>query len=446
MEALCGLFETFTCVGDVLSRSESKDQELRSLSNTVESISASVRDFIADMSLEERQYVFQSNKVWSDLLEQLKRCDKVIRRNLEANSQSDLSRLEDDLRAGTTVSSFRRRLSNVTTAVRASARETGEALSGRMGRLGTTVFRLPEDELTIIRESSKELSRLVPILQLAILAHGARGVKRAHSGSNGRVTIEPLGSRPRFEALAGDAAGGPGPRPPPADDLVLKLVSDYPAAAGVELPVLRTDELRSSSTAASSTSVETVGSASETGTGSATNRKVFGRQELRDKVPRQLSMRYEPGQPAQPFSRFVSRDLFLVEVLPEVMPPESDPIADQDTMEMPTLVMNGISSTPDSQAAATLVMGGISQSPPRVEAARRAIAMATGMARAGLHLQIAGETKWCWKDKDIPIEMYIGDRIALLLESPPGSYTPGPQRDLEAEEARCLLGVEFHRG
>mmetsp|Transcript_64545 Transcript_64545/g.114785 ORF Transcript_64545/g.114785 Transcript_64545/m.114785 type:complete len:447 (-) Transcript_64545:41-1381(-) len=440
MEALCGLFETVSCLGDLLSRSDSKDQELCSLSNTVESISASVRAFVADMTLEERQDVFQSNKVWSDLLEQLKKCDKVIRRNLEASSQADLNRLEDELSAGTALTSFRRRLSNVTTAGRAAGRETLEALSGRMGRLGS-MFRLPEDELTIIRESSKELSRLVPILQLAILAHGPRGTKRAHPGSNGRQAIQP--SRPRFEALAGDAAGGPGP--PPTDDLVLQLVSDYPAARGVELPVLRTDELRSSSTAASSTSVETVGSASENGTGSGASRKVFGRQELRDKVPRQLTMIHEPGQPPQSFSRFVSRDLFVVEVLPESTPTESDPIADQDTMEMPTLVMNGISASPDSLPA-TLVMGGISQSPPRVEAARRAIAMATGMARSGLHLQIAGETKWCWRDKDVAIEMCVGDRIALLLESPPGSYTPGPQRDLEADEARCLLGVEFHRG
>lgn len=439
MEALCALFDSVSWFGELISRTNDKDQELCTLSATVSSIYASVRAFVADMSLQERQMVFASNVVWPELLEELKKCDEVIKRNVQA---SEAARLEDISNTAGPISSVRRRLSNVSTAGRVAGRETLEAIGSKLGKVGG-FFRLPVDELDIIRQCCKELDRLVPILQLAIVAHGAtgagRGVKRPLQDYRGSSALEPLSRCSRPAALAGDAAGGPGPHH--LDEVLLQLVSDFPAARGVELAVLTVEELRRASAATASTSLETIASGGSE-SGSSPNTKVFGRQELRDKVPRQLTMVHEPGKKPEPFSRFVSRDHFTLEVLPEQEAPESSPT--QDTLDMPTLAMGGITASPESQAA-TLAMGGASPSQRTEDLSRRPIAMAKGMTRSGLHLRLSAETMWRWKDKDTAVELHVGDRIALLLESPPGTYIPGPQRDLQEDEARCLLGVEFQR-
>jgi len=133
-------------------------------------------------------------------------------------------------------------------------------------------------------------------------------------------------------------------------------------------------------------------------------------------------------------SRFVSRDLLLLEEssTPTPSPAPSPMRMPQASIDAPTLEFGD-----DYEESGTLVMGGAVAMPPR------ALATAKGLCKAGLHCRSSGETLWRWMAQDKEKELHVGDHIALLLESPPGSLTPGPTRDLEAHEVTCLLGVEL---
>ncbi|CAJ1342999.1 unnamed protein product [Effrenium voratum] len=73
------------------------------------------------------------------------------------------------------------------------------------------------------------------------------------------------------------------------------------------------------------------------------------------------------------------------------------------------------------------------------------MAMANGLTPQGMHIRRAGETRWRYLARNEKAEISEGDRISILLESPPGSVKPAPQHDLEAEQATCILGCDLRR-
>jgi len=446
METLCSLFDAVASFSDLLDRGETKVQELVALKRTVCIISASVREFAGDLPQEERESVFVSNQVFPQLLAQLQRCEDVIlRRNRAAMLAKEGLALEDTplppfpsspalgdgqqgqggpgaaggpspSRANSVVAAMKR-------GYRHSSRTFHEGLemvSGRLGSVSQTFLKLPEDELKIIRECSAELQDLVPLLNLVISTHTFRGQRQlcGESQQKRARTNEPL---------PGDAAGGHGIED--ADpSLRFQLVSDSPLAHGITLPAFTASEMRStqdrpSSMSSLETSDEIVGT-----------RHIFGRQELRDRVPRAFTLPANDGAAALPLCRFVSRDCLLFEVMPQAA------TAQVDSLDMATLAFGANQNIEDSETQ-TLQMG-TAASEQGLPAAP-VLAKVSSQVANGLHLRRARATRWSWVAKGVETELHCHDRIALLLESPPLSVNPGPMRDLEAEEAVCLLGLEL---
>merc|ERR1719401_2148630 len=112
---------------------------------------------------------------------------------------------------------------------------------------------------------------------------------------------------------------------------------------------------------------------------------------------------------------------------------------------MATLAFGVDAGAGDDCGGATLEWGdhGVAPQQPVLAIVEAPLAVATPLTAGGLHVRAAGMTRWQWMAKDKRVDIHPGDRIAILLESPPGSANPGPPRDLEAEEATCLLGIEL---
>mmetsp|Transcript_74185 Transcript_74185/g.191390 ORF Transcript_74185/g.191390 Transcript_74185/m.191390 type:complete len:440 (+) Transcript_74185:85-1404(+) len=438
MDALCALFDAVAGIGEFLDRVEEKSQELSALVATVASVSQSVRAFACGLPPEEQNAVFNSNEVFPQLAAQMRRCDEVIARNRDRAGIEDGGGAQgqiEDLRRGERGS----RLAGIRRSLGRTAAEATEALSGKLGSLGSGILKLPEDELKVIRQSSAELTRLVPQLNLALQVFALRGLKRK---AEDELPARPLQEPRRMIAKDGDAAGGPGAVPLPEGPALLKLqlISDALhlakawAARGEALPFLTAPELRTTTTAVSTSSLE-----SSTGKGVPPEGHlpfIFGRQELRDKIPKNFTLPANslPGGAQQPLFRFVSRNFFRL----DLPPPASAPL-EEDTLELQTLCMGA----PTEDLGATLAFGGGgglgSIAPPAT------LASGTPLSANGLHHRSAGETRWRWVAKEEKVDLNEGDHVALLLESPPGSGNPGPTRDLVADEAVCLLGVEIQR-
>ena len=61
----------------------------------------------------------------------------------------------------------------------------------------------------------------------------------------------------------------------------------------------------------------------------------------------------------------------------------------------------------------------------------------------GLHIRGRGETRWHFNDRGEKVEVVEGDRVLLVMESPPSSVERPPLQDFEAEQAICILGCEL---
>jgi len=427
MDALCGLFETISTVGEVLGRSEAKDQELSCLSSTVNSISASVQTFANSLPPEERENAFNSNKIFSNLLEQMQKCAEVVYgpqtavhpQFKELLNKPQLRQIGSGQTGG-----------GLTKVVKGIMTEGLEVLSGKLGGLGS-LLRLPEDELEKVREASRELQRMVPLLQLAISAYTLpRGVKRP---------LETDTSRPQQHLRL---------QTPSARELVdidqredLPVVYMQPISDlswGVDrLPELTTDMLRPASAALSSNSLDS---------NDAASRKVFGRQEVKDKLPQgcQLPLPAAAGVnngatgAMQPLFRFISRDHFALE--PLALPVPQEP-AVQGSLDMDTLVFG----VPDDLGGATLGFGfDQPEEDPHGGPVEPELAIITGMNANGVHVKLAGETVWRWLAKKTTCRLKANDVIGVLLESPPGSnQNAGITVDLPDEKVRCLLGLQL---
>lgn len=437
MEALIGLFDTVASFGAIVSRSDEKSQELNSLIIAMESISASVQAFAQDLLPEEREAAFHSNKVFEELLKQLRSCGEVINKRYDAIERAAAqARAVPAPSRVSTVACIDNALSVLRQGIRSCSREAIEALSGKLGGSLGSLLRLPEDELEVIRSSSTELQRMVPLVTLAITAHASRGRKRfiehASGSSSSMLESEQKRPRPALQDDAGATAASTESRGrlPEKEDskLLLQFISDSPVARGCELPTLTMSELRPGGTnGVSQASLETTssGEGGSSDPGRAT-KKLLGRQEMQ-RVPKTFEVR------KQHVSRFVSRDFLQLEELPQA---ESATSKCMQTLDMPTLEFGCDAGVLEDSG--TLPMGGF-----LAEAAPLALATARSLCKTGFHCRSSGATMWRWIAQDAEAELRAGDCIAVLLESPPGSFNPGPARDLEAHEVTCLLGVEF---
>jgi len=315
-------------------------------------------------------------------------------------------------------------------------------MSGKLGALGVA---LPEDELEVMRKANQDLIRWVPLVQLAIAAWESRTQRKrqleepfpARPSQEPRTTPAARWALARGESVASLATTGDVPTLAETDvpAIRMQLVSDHPVArAGSEQP-LSTFEIRELR-ALSSASCVSVDSGSEPDPMKRT--LVFGRQEVWNKLPRAM-MPPKGSEPSKPMTHFVSRNLFVLAV--SVMPPP--PAEAKDTLDMATCPMGEADeSSAMAYEGATLPWGSPTKAKvPRLEKA--VLANAIGKTSAGMHVRVAGETTWRWVAKESSWPIHEGDRIAILMESPPGSSNPCASHDLEAKDAVCILGAEL---
>lgn len=465
MDALLGTIETLSCIGEVLGRSQEKNEELAALNMTVKSISQALVAFTGRLTPEERLQLYASNEVFPSLLRHLEACHQVLAKRhqvLAKRHQLALEQGPETAGEGRGVSSaVWRGLGRGGTVLQ----EGLEVLSSKVGRLGSDILRLPEDELAVIRSSDSMLQKLLPLLTLAVstspLFLGGGGQKRSCPFDDvewQRRTGRPAG----LLAVANGATNtfGVSAEATSEERVKIQLVSDNPVPEAQGLPAIEMSELRTGAAGASEkedsekmTIFRTQSDLSRDlsgpafgrvapGVGGDGRRRVLGRQELKGKLPSALKLPAENGPATMvPYMRFVSRDHLLLEILP---PPLHEPSA---SAEMDTLRF-GLFDGSHGVEMDTLAWGGGSPrkggSPPAASAAKPPpVATAMGLSSAGFHVRPSGGSKWLWHHKDASTELRPGDWVALLLESPPKSCTPGPRRNLMAEEARCLLGFEL---
>eukprot|EP00927_Polykrikos_kofoidii_P033755 TRINITY_DN28582_c2_g1_i1.p1 TRINITY_DN28582_c2_g1~~TRINITY_DN28582_c2_g1_i1.p1 ORF type:complete len:458 (-),score=78.68 TRINITY_DN28582_c2_g1_i1:157-1488(-) len=439
METLCSVFDTVCCINEFFERSDSIDQELTNLQATVESIAQSVRAFAAELRPEEKEEVFHSNTVWQQILKQLQECEQVISKQCRESlrDKEDCSQKQIADSAGESARSIISRWrKSVTRTVTTSFNDGLEVVSGKLGSVGTRVLRLPEDKLGIIRQSSTELTRLVPLLQLAISARSSSAGRKRSYEEIAQINIaQPKMLRGGFtthEMSSGehypDAAVS---RDVPSIDLA--LTSESPKAKGIKLPVLSTRHLRIAMVSSSSLD----GNPASGKDDDAPLRLAFGRQDLVNKVPREITVcgfdRAAGTMVTRPIIAGVSRNHLVLQVLPR---PTAAAAAGNGTLTAPTLDFG-------EDADATLSWGNAPGDDPLLASPSRTLAHARGQLHLGIHVRSKGEILWRWFAKDVQADIHEGDCLALLMESPPDSGEPGEKRDLSETEARCLLGLVF---
>jgi len=379
-----------------------------------------------ELSPHEREAVFRLNPVFSDLAHQLRQCEQVINKYRINNAREAL---EDDNNLGNVsrplLSAVRRHWANGSRTLN----EGLQAVSGRLGSLGTGLLCLPEDELAIIRQASAEMTRLVPLVHLAISAHLQTGARRGGSGRlASEVWIEPDSrSRPRVSLTSSgsDNAVAVDQGNDSLEDeplLQLQLVSTEPG----KLPALTTRHLRPILGGSSSSLDGAIGAPTE-----SVQRFMCGRAQLREHVPKTLRLPY--GNQFQPVIAFVSKEHFVLDV--SRSPPQAEA---PDTMNMDTLNLGG-----GEDSGPTLALGTSTESSGVREQAPDVIVY--GFSQHGLHVRELGQKTWRWTPMKQRVELRYGDTIAMILVSPPNSTEQGPQRDLSDSEAECKLGLELKK-
>lgn len=418
METLFGLFEAANWIGEILSRNEDKGKELSDLAFNVQSVTQSIQTFSDNLPQEDRDYVFNSNQVFPELARVLNSAKGV----LEKSSPPAI----DNGHAKSEVSNgFRGMLTSGMKQGSRTLQEGLEAISSKVGGRASDLLRLPEDELGLIRQANTDIRSLMPQLQLAIQAVAIRGTL---TGTKRPAETALESEDKRLRTLAdGDVSGGgqagaagqvAGQALEPSEVtsltrplLELKLVSDATYAQDMDFPRITTMDLRTTA-ALSSTSLE-----SDSSPGDRVCRLVMGRIELCNK-----KVSFEVPTPGKPtsISRFISRDFMQVDV------PDAPAGPTQGTVDMATLALDYWDASQETVESSSL-------------------AHVSGLGNLGVHIRRKGETRWRFNARHEKVEVMEGDRLALVLESPPGSVKAAPNEDLEAEQAVCILGCELKR-
>ena len=405
MESLFGLLEASRWISEVLGREELKGSELGELRFSVSSVSQSINLFSESLPPEDKEFVFKSNQVFPELAKVLSSAKEVLEKfspaaianGKEAKEKGGLkSMLTSSMKQGSR-----------------TLQDGLEAISGGVGNLASDWLGLPEDQLGSIRQANMDIQKLLPQLQLAISAVSIRSTFSSKRSAETLLESEQV-QRPRTLA-DGEVSGHALPveesevkRP----ILELKLVSDAPYAQDMELPRITTLDLRPKAGDVSSMSLETESSPSDLGV----CKLVLGRVELCNK-----KVSFEVPTPNRPtaVNRFVSRDFLQLDV------PEATNVGPtQGTVEMATLALDFWDTSQEMVESASM-------------------AHVCGLHETGLHIRRKGETRWRFNARGEKVEVMEGDRVALVMESPPGSVKRPPLQDLEAEQAICILGCEL---
>jgi len=437
MELMCSLFDAFAGVGEVLGREEEKCAELERLVNTVGTLSQSVRLFVQDLDKQDKEEAFSSNQVFAQLVTQMQECNRIIAKHTPApmlTQGEEQQKLTNGGRRSMGVAARDMLKASWQKGTRTFT-EGIEVFSGKLGSIGN-LLQLPEDELLVIRERSRELERLVPLLTLAIQVHSQRGQKRTISQeclpNVPLAQVRRLLDCPSSDSFLASALSSISSALSANDvpELHLQLFSQHPSVgSGTGMSVLSTREMRLRS--GSSSSIDSPKHKSIDGP--ALCQLSFGRLEVKNKAPPTITVTSSGSGVAQPLLRFVSRELFVLGVAPEKPPPP-----ESCDLDGATLAFGGGDEDLDF---ATLGMGG-GDGPPAIPMSEP-LASVTGVSQNGLHWRRCGDHRWRFLAKDVKTELREGDCIAVLLESPPGSSQCGPPKDLEEKDVTCLLGLEL---
>lgn len=197
--------------------------------------------------------------------------------------------------------------------------------------------------------------------------------------------------------------------------LFLKLMSDCPRMVGYEFPEIGLVELRSLEAVMDGLGRKDCSLFTCSG-----GKYFFGRKELRGKLPTnfalpstRLSVKTAGGFQC-PVHRLVSRDFFSIELVPQKPQHGSD-----------FWVASSSAMCLDKHAR-----------PP--------LAIVTGVS-TGLHVcDDVQEKLWRWVPDGIQVVVQEGARIAVLLaDSSSGGMKSVRKQDTKADDAICLLGLEF---
>ncbi|CAL1158695.1 unnamed protein product [Cladocopium goreaui] len=417
METLFGLFEAANWIGEILSRDEDKGKELSDLAFNVQSVTQSIQTFSDNLPQEDRDYVFNSNQVFPELARVLNSAKRVL-------EKFSPPAIENGQQAKPQANNgFRGMLTSGMKQGSRTLQEGLEAISSKVGGRASDLLRLPEDELGLIRQANIDIRSLMPQLQLAIQAVAIRGSLTGTKRPAETALESDQDKRLRTLAdgeVSGQAAqaGQAGQALPLQSEvkrplLELKLVSDATYAQDMDFPRITTMDLRTTA-ALSSTSLE-----SDSSPGDRVCRLVMGRIELHNK-----KVSFEVPTPGKPtsISRFISRDFMQMDV-PDVPGPTQ---GTQGTVDMATLALDYWDDSQETVESSSL-------------------AHVSGLGNLGVHIRRKGETRWRFNARHEKVEVMEGDRLALVLESPPGSVKQAPNEDLEAEQAVCILGCELKR-
>lgn len=460
------LVDVASRLGSVLERREEKEEEVQALSTMVRSICESTQSFTTGYSQADLAELFNSNSVFQEVLDHMRRCEAVLL-DFEAQNRAKHIGIADKSNGNARTPSAGP-FGRAADYGRELVAEGLEALSGHVGQKLGGMLRLPPDALVRLRNSSSALQRLVPFLHMAIsasalaransarsngdeptlIANGIRLAERRQgslanqlsrsvtvpehggmtsgsrtlslgnlsevsSGSCEHIGAEPLGKVLRTEAMrdvkgAGAAAAAAASVP----RWQLRIRSDLVSLADEAHPVFTIDELRWEEAA-------------------SPLQRTLGRKELAAYVPRTW---LHPATPHNHILNYISRDHVTIEVHPTLEIPDPVEALEAETLSLPpggeslgeTLPLpTGSSSVPDD---ATIV------------GTMRPLSKLTG----GAHILDAAAQKWTWVRRGESSIIREGDLLALILHPKPGSSLPDCMRDgIAVGEVRCLLGIDF---
>lgn len=186
-----------------------------------------------------------------------------------------------------------------------------------------------------------------------------------------------------------------------------RLVTDLPDVDAADLPGISSSSFRSLEQAMSSLGRNDLAAPPD----GSRRRLVFGRAELLKKVPSAaehlMIPNVNPAVPSQPASRFVHREVFLLEFLDAAA-------ADGDVT----------CGTGDAQLQPAFV---------------------SALTAKGLRICSSSTTGgvWRWYAEGMRVELRPGSRLALLLEALDGVSQLPPNQDILTSGVRCVLGLEL---
>lgn len=458
------LLEATKRLGHVLSRREEKEDEIQALTTMVRSICESMQSFTTGYSQVELTELFNSNSVFQEALDHVRRCEEILLNHETQNKVKAASIMDGG--CGTSWSSTSGPLRRVAEHGRELLAESIEAFSGHVGSKIGSMMRLPPDALVRIQNASAALQHMVPFLHMAI---NASAIARAVSGPTtsdqaspstrqhhlpdrisglSQATLAPALSRSVTVPEHGRPSSG-------SRTLSLGNLSDTSCdhcALEPASKVARTERGPSEGNVAAAAAnvprwqlqIRSELACPEDGTlapfcigelrwdeASSPLQRLLGRAELVARVPKAW---LHPVMPHHHVINYISRDHFVIEVRQAPGAPVNADILQAATLSLPHV---------DDTLGDTLSLP--TGSDDTLDAATVGVIKPLSKLSGGTHILDVASQTWKWVRRGECCTIREGDRLALLLHPVPGSTLPDCLRDgIGVNEARCLLGIDFH--